>query len=256
MQKHLRACGMRPISNVVDVTNYVMLELGQPMHAYDYNKVGGHKLIVRRAADGEKLVTLDGQERILTPDMITIADPDHAVGLGGVMGGLETEVTGETVNVMLEAATFSGPSIRRTSKALGLRSEASGRFERGVDTVLNHNALNRAVHLLEQMGACETVCGIVEDYPEEVKPAVIRVTPQAINSRIGVEIAAEEMVDILKKLQFGVEYDGGVLTLPLLPGVMISAVTPISAKKLPECILMTRLNRIIRICRWYRAVRL
>ena len=148
MQKHLRACGMRPISNVVDVTNYVMLELGQPMHAYDYDKVGGHKLIVRRAADGEKLVTLDGQERILTPDMITIADPDHAVGLGGVMGGLETEVTGETVNVMLEAATFNGPSIRRTSKALGLRSEASGRFERGVDTVLNHNALNRAVHLL------------------------------------------------------------------------------------------------------------
>lgn len=213
MQKHLRACGMRPISNVVDVTNYVMLELGQPMHAYDYDKVGGHKLIVRRAADGEKLVTLDGQERILTPDMITIADPDHAVGLGGVMGGLETEVTGETVNVMLEAATFNGPSIRRTSKALGLRSEASGRFERGVDTVLNHNALNRAVHLLEQMGACETVCGIVEDYPEEVKPAVICVTPQAINSRIGVEIAAEEMVDILKKLQFGVDYSGDVLTV-------------------------------------------
>ena len=213
MQKHLRACGMRPISNVVDVTNYVMLELGQPMHAYDYDKVGGHKLIVRRAADGEKLVTLDGQERILTPDMITIADPDHAVGLGGVMGGLETEVTGETVNVMLEAAPCTGPSIRRTSKALGLRSEASGRVERGVDTVLNHNALHRAVHLLEQMGACETVCGIVEDYPEEVKPAVISVTPQAINSRIGVEIAAEEMVDILKKLQFGVEYDGGVLTV-------------------------------------------
>ena len=213
MQKHLRACGMRPISNVVDVTNYVMLELGQPMHAYDYDKVGGHKLIVRRAAEGEKLVTLDGQERLLTPDMITIADPEHAVGLGGVMGGLETEVTENTVNVMLEAATFNGPSIRRTSKALGLRSEASGRFERGVDTVLNHNALDRAVHLLEQMGACESVPGIVEDYPEEVKPAVIRVTPQAINSRIGVEIAADEMVDILKKLQFGVEYDGSVLTV-------------------------------------------
>ncbi len=213
MQKHLRACGMRPISNVVDVTNYVMLELGQPMHAYDYDKVGGHKLIVRRAAEGEKLVTLDSQERILTPDMITIADTEHAVGLGGVMGGLETEVTGATVNVMLEAATFNGPSIRRTSKALGLRSEASGRFERGVDTILNHNALNRAVHLLEQMGACETVCGIVEDYPEEVKPAVIRVTPKAINTRIGVEIAADEMVDILKKLQFGVEYDGNELVV-------------------------------------------
>lgn len=108
MQKHLRACGMRPISNVVDVTNYVMLELGQPMHAYDYDKVGGHTLIVRRAKAGEKLVTLDSQERTLDPSMITIADPDHAVGLGGVMGGLETEVTDATVNVMLEAATFNG----------------------------------------------------------------------------------------------------------------------------------------------------
>lgn len=150
MQKHLRACGMRPISNVVDVTNYVMLELGQPMHAYDYDRVSGHTLIVRRAAEGEKLVTLDNQERSLDSSMITIADTEHAVGLGGVMGGLETEVTADTVNVMLEAATFNGPSIRRTSKALGLRSEASGRFERGVDTVLTSNALNRAAHLLEQ----------------------------------------------------------------------------------------------------------
>lgn len=213
MQKHLRACGMRPISNVVDVTNYVMLELGQPMHAYDYDKVGGHTLIVRRAVAGEKLVTLDGQERVLDSGMIAIADPDHAVGLGGVMGGLETEVTDATVNVMLEAATFNGPSIRRTSKALGLRSEASGRFERGVDTVLTHNALNRAAHLLEQMGACETVSGIVESYPAEVKPMVIRVNPAAINTRIGVEITVEEMMTILKKLQFSVEQDGEELVV-------------------------------------------
>ena len=213
MQKHLRACGMRPISNVVDVTNYVMLELGQPMHAYDYDKVGGHTLIVRRAKAGEKLVTLDSQERTLDPSMITIADPDHAVGLGGVMGGLETEVTDATVNVMLEAATFNGPSIRRTSKALGLRSEASGRFERGVDTVLTHNALNRAAHLLEQMGACETVSGIVEAYPTEVKPAVVKVDPAAINTRIGVEIATVEMIDILQKLQFGVEQEGECLVV-------------------------------------------
>lgn len=213
MQQHLRACGMRPISNVVDVTNYVMLELGQPMHAYDYDKVGGHTLIVRRAKEGEKLVTLDSQERTLDPSMITIADPDHAVGLGGVMGGLETEVTDATVNVMLEAATFNGPSIRRTSKALGLRSEASGRFERGVDTVLTHNALNRAAHLLEQMGACETVSGIVEAYPTEVKPVVVKVDPAAINTRIGVEIATVEMIDILQKLQFGVEQEGDCLVV-------------------------------------------
>jgi phenylalanyl-tRNA synthetase beta chain len=208
MQNHLRACGMRPISNVVDVTNYVMLELGQPMHAYDYDKVAMHKLIVRRAAEGEKLVTLDGQERILDSSMITIADSNHAIGLGGVMGGLETEVTNDTVTVMLEAATFNGPSIRRTSKALGLRSEASGRFERGVDTVLTHNALNRAAHLLEQMCACETVEGIVESYPVEYRPAVIKVTADAISSRIGEVITKNEIVEILRKIKFAVVEEG------------------------------------------------
>ena len=213
MQKLLRAGGMRPISNVVDVTNFVMLELGQPMHAYDYDKVGEHKLIVRRANEGETLVTLDGQTRALTPDMITIADPSHAVGLGGVMGGLETEVTENTVNVLLEAATFNGPSIRRTSKALGLRSEASGRFERGVDTVLTHNALNRAAYLLEQMGACETVPGVAEAYPAPIEPTVVTVAPAVINSRIGVEIPTAEMVEILTKLQFGVKEEGGKLVV-------------------------------------------
>ena len=121
MQRRLRACGVRPISNVVDVTNYVMLELGQPMHAYDADKVSGHTLIARRAVDGEKLVTLDEKERELTSSMIVIGDAEKAAGLGGVMGGLLTEVTDETVNVILEAASFHGPSIRRTSRALGLR---------------------------------------------------------------------------------------------------------------------------------------
>ncbi len=216
MQKRLRACGMRPISNVVDVTNYVMLELGQPMHAYDYDKVADHTLIVRRANKGEKLVTLDGQTRDLEPSMITIADTKNAVGLGGVMGGLETEVTDATVNVMLEAATFDGTSIRLTSKELGLRSEASGRFERGVDTVLNNNALNRAAYLLEQVAGCETVAGIVDAYPNPVAPFVIKVSPAAINTRIGVEIAKAEMVKILKSVQFEVveEGDNLVITVP------------------------------------------
>lgn len=211
MQKRLRACGIRPISNVVDVTNYVMLELGQPMHAYDYDKVAEHTLIVRRAVNGEKLVTLDDQERILNDGMITIADPQHAIGLGGVMGGLETEVTDATVNVMLEAATFNGPSIRHTSRALGLRSEASGRFERGVDTILTQNALNRAANLLENMGACETVAGIVEAYPEKVLPTVITFAPEAINSRIGITISKEEMIQTLTSLQFKVEEEDGKL---------------------------------------------
>ena len=209
MQNHLRAAGMRPINNVVDVTNYVMLELGQPMHAYDYDKVTDHTWIVRRAQEGEKLTTLDEQVRTLNPDMIVIADPKEAIGLGGVMGGLATEVTNQTVNVMLESATFNGPSIRHTSKDLGLRSEASQRFERGVDTVLNHNALDRCANLLEQMNACETVAGIVEDYPVEVKPQVITVTAAALSTRIGTPIAKSEMLDILQKLEFGVKDEGG-----------------------------------------------
>ena len=213
MQKRLRACGMRPISNVVDVTNYVMLELGQPMHAYDYDKVAGHTLVVRRGGEGEKLMTLDEQERTLDPSMIVIGDAERAVGLGGVMGGFDTEVTGETVNVMLEAASFHGPSIRRTSRSLGLRSEASGRFERGVDTIKTHNALNRAAYLLEQMGACETVAGIVEAYPEEIKPAVIKVTPEVISGRVGITISKEEMVKTLTALEFGVEEEGDALVI-------------------------------------------
>ena len=213
MQNRLRACGVRPISNVVDVTNYVMLELGQPMHAYDADKVAGRTLIVRRAEEGEKLITLDDKERILNSSMITIGDAEKAAGLGGVMGGLLTEVTDATKNVILEAASFHGPSIRRTSRALGLRSEASGRFERGVDTMLTHNALNRAAHLLEQMGACETFCGIVEDYPEPVKPAVITTTPEKINGCIGCVISCEEIVAILQKLGFGVEEKGAELVI-------------------------------------------
>ena len=205
MQNHLRAAGMRPINNVVDVTNYVMLEEGQPMHAYDYDQVAEHTWIVRRAKEGEKLTTLDEQVRNLNTNMIVIADPKGAIGLGGVMGGLATEVTDKTVNVMLESATFNGPSIRHTSKDLGLRSEASQRFERGVDTVLNHNSLDRAAYLLEQMGACETVAGIVEDYPVEIKPLVIPCNAEALSKRIGTTIAKAEMLDILQKLEFGVE---------------------------------------------------
>ncbi len=211
MQKRLRACGVRPISNVVDVTNYVMLELGQPMHAYDAAKLAGNTLVVRCAAEGEILTTLDGKERILQPSMITIADADVAVGLGGVMGGLATEVTDSTDTVILEAASFNGPSIRRTSRALGLRSEASGRFERGVDTLLIPNALDRAAHLLEGMGACSTYTGIVEDYPVRATKKVIQTDVQKICRRIGCTISEEEIVEILTGLGFVVEATSGKL---------------------------------------------
>ena len=213
MQNRLRNCGIRPISNVVDVTNYVMLELGQPMHAYDADTLAGGRIIARRAVEGEEFMTLDGQLRVLTNDMIAIGDAEKAIGLGGVMGGLYTEVTDKTVNVLLEAAAFHGPHIRRTSRALGLRSEASGRFERGTDVVHNHNALNRAANLLENMDACETYAGIVEAYPEPIEPTVIRVTPATISGRIGIDVAKEEIIDILTKLEFGVAEDGDVLVV-------------------------------------------
>lgn len=216
MQNRLRNCGVRPISNVVDITNYVMLELGQPMHAYDADTLAGGTIIARRAKDGEEFMTLDGQLRVLNSDMIAIGDAEKAIGLGGVMGGLYTEVTDKTVNVLLEAAAFYGPSIRRTSRSLGLRSEASGRFERGTDIVHNHRALDRAANLLEEMDSCETYAGIVEAYPEEIKPAVIRVTPATISGRIGIPVGKEEIVKILTSLEFGVEEDGEelVVTVP------------------------------------------
>ena len=213
MQNRLRNCGVRPISNVVDVTNYVMLELGQPMHAYDADTLAGGTIIARRAKEGEELMTLDGQKRVLTSDMIAIGDAEKAIGLGGVMGGLYTEVTDKTVNVLLEAAAFHGPHIRRTSRALGLRSEASGRFERGTDIINNHNALNRAANLLENMDSCETYAGIVEAYPEKVEPAVIRVTPAAISGRIGIPVGKEEIIKILTSLEFGVAEEGEALVV-------------------------------------------
>ncbi|MCH3950729.1 MAG: phenylalanine--tRNA ligase subunit beta [Acidaminococcus sp.] len=205
MQKLLRAVNIRPINNVVDVTNYVMMELGQPMHAYDYDKVTNHHWVVRRANEGEVLKTLDSQDRNLTEEMIVIGDDEKGIGLGGIMGGFETEVTDATKTVMLESATFDGPTIRRTSKALGLRSEASQRFERGVDTIRQKDALDRAVYLIVQMGAGEAVPGVTEAYPHPQKPVVIDAVPEKLDQRIGCDIPVPEMKKILEDLYFTVE---------------------------------------------------
>jgi len=204
MQHRLQAAGMRPISNVVDVTNFVMLELGLPMHAYDYSLLAKHSIIVRRAVDGEKLTTLDGVKRELNSEMLVIADALQPVGIAGVMGGLATEVSASTKTVLLEAAAFYGPSVRRTSRGLGLRSEASGRFERGVDVAAIPLAIDRAVQLLAEMGACDVVPGIIDVYPKAVLPAQFDFTPQWINRYLGSDIPADTMVDILQKLEFTV----------------------------------------------------
>jgi phenylalanyl-tRNA synthetase beta chain len=213
MQHRLQAAGMRPISNVVDVTNFVMLELGQPMHAYDYSLLAKHSIIVRRAVDGEKLTTLDGVKRELNSEMLVIADAVQPVGIAGVMGGLATEVSASTKTVLLEAAAFYGPSVRRTSRGLGLRSEASGRFERGVDVAAIPLAIDRAVQLLAEMGACDVVPGIIDVYPKAVLPAQFDFTPRWINRYLGSDIPADTMVDILQKLEFTVKAGSEVITV-------------------------------------------
>jgi len=213
LRHRLQAAGMRSINNVVDVTNFVMLEMGQPMHAYDYNLLSRHEIIVRRARVGEKITTLDGVQRELTPEMIVIADAVQPVGIAGIMGGLVTEVTAATQTVLLEAAAFDNASIRRTAKALGLRSEASGRFERGVDVANITRAIDRAAQLLEELGACTVCPGIVDVYPRVVLPKQITFTAADINGLLGTELTDGTITDILKKLEFDVENRSGKITV-------------------------------------------
>lgn len=212
MQNRLRNSGIRPINNVVDVTNYVMLELGQPMHAYDYDCVADHTLIARRAKAGETLTTLDGNERELNESMLIIADTKGPIGVAGVMGGLTSEVTDKTTNVLFEAAVFNGPSIRRTSKTLGMRSEASGRFERGVNHKYTAYAIDRAAQLLQQIcPACKVSVGVIDVYPEPVEQRTVTFTAEQINDYLGTSIEKDRMIDILTKLEFGITESGDTI---------------------------------------------
>lgn len=212
MQNRLRNSGIRPINNVVDVTNYVMLELGQPMHAYDYDCVADHTLIARCAKAGETLTTLDGNERELNESMLVIADTKGPIGVAGVMGGLTSEVTDKTTNVLFEAAVFNGPSIRRTSKALGMRSEASGRFERGVNHKYTAYAIDRAAQLLQQIcPSCKVSVGVIDVYPEPVEQRTVTFTAEQINDYLGTSIEKDRMIDILTKLEFGITESGDTI---------------------------------------------
>lgn len=208
MQKRLEGAGIRAINNVVDVTNFVMVELGQPMHAYDYDEVKGHSLTARRAEVGENVHTLDDSSRLAKGGELVIADAEKPAGLAGVMGGLETEITEKTTTVVLEAASFNGPSIRRTSRAIGLHSEASGRFERGVDATGTVRALDRAAQLLSEMGACTVTKGVVDVYPVKKDAVTVMFTAAEINGRLGTEISGAKMKEILESLGFVVENTG------------------------------------------------
>ncbi len=211
MGRRLLAAGMRPISNVVDITNYVMLEFGQPLHGFDYNLVRQHHIIVRRAHEGETLTTLDEVKRKLTPDMLLITDPEGPTAIAGVMGGAISEIHDKTTTVLLEAANFNATSVRRTSTVLGLRTDASSRFEKGLDPELTIAGANRAAQLLVELAGATVNPGIIDVYPAPVKPRTIAFTTHEVEWLTGMKVTQSEVVDALQALHFEVAADSDEL---------------------------------------------
>ena len=207
MVRRLKACGIRSINNMVDITNYVMLEMGQPMHAFDINSIEGKHITVRRAKNGEVITTLDKQERELDENNLVIADEKKAVAIAGVMGGLNSEIEEDTQTVVFESAVFYGGSVRKTAKKVGLRTESSSRFEKGLSAENAVRAVNRAVELVELLGAGEVVDGKIDVYPTKQKINQIPLDANKINVLLGTNLAKQEMIDILEKLEIKVEKD-------------------------------------------------
>ena len=212
MRERIRNAGMRPINNVVDITNYVMLEYGQPMHAFDFSCVNNGEIHVRLAREGETIQTLDGNERKLSTSMLCICDTDKPVGVAGVMGGANSEIEGDTAMVLFESANFNGASIRRTATALGMRTDASSRYEKGLDVENTYKAVERACELIELLGAGEVVEGVIDVVPKKLKETTLKLEPEKINALLGTDIAEEEMRRILIHLGFTLE--GDVIHVP------------------------------------------
>ncbi|MEA5039553.1 MAG: phenylalanine--tRNA ligase subunit beta [Clostridiaceae bacterium] len=212
MRDRLRHAGVRPINNIVDITNYVMLEYGQPMHAFDYTCIDDKTIIVRRGRENETTVTLDGQTRTLDSDTLVIADPEKCVGIAGVMGGENSEITDDTRRIVFESATFDPVSVRTSSRRMGMRTEASGRFEKGLDPENTLPALLRACQLVEQLDAGTVMGGIVDVYPEKKAPRVLSLWPERIRALLGADVPAEFMTDALRRLEFHVA--GEAVTVP------------------------------------------
>ena len=212
MQQRLMECGVRAINNIVDITNYVMLEYGQPMHAFDYSCVKGGKIVVRRAKAGEVLKTLDDKDRAINPDMLVIADEHDPIGLAGVMGGGNSEITEKTNTIVFESANFNGTSIRKTAIALGMRTDASGRFEKGLDPMNTIPAVERACELIEMLGAGEVMDGIIDVVAVEPKTVRLPLEPERINALLGTKIDRDFMVKVLEKLDFTL--DGNMISVP------------------------------------------
>ena len=212
MRRRLRNSGVRPINNIVDITNYVMLEYGQPMHAFDYSCVKGGKIIVRRAKAGETLTTLDDKIREINTDMLVIADESDPIGLAGVMGGGNSEITEKTDTIVFESANFNGTSIRKTAIALGMRTDASGRYEKGLDPLNTLPAVERACELVELLGAGEVFDGVVDVVAAEPKKMSLKLEPAKINALLGTDLSREFMVKVLEKLDFVM--DGDTILVP------------------------------------------
>ena len=205
MQRRLSSVGIRPINNLVDITNYVMEEYGQPMHAYDLDTIAGHQIIVRNAQKGEKFVTLDGQEREMDDSVLMICDGEKAVGIAGIMGGENSMITDNVQTMLFEAACFDGTNIRKSSKKVGLRTDASGKFEKGLDPNNAEDAINRACQLIEEMGAGEVVGGMVDVYSKKKEPVRVSFDADKINALLGTNIPEEDMIKYFEKIDL--EYD-------------------------------------------------
>lgn len=214
MQRRLAASGIRPINNLVDITNYVMEEYGQPMHAFDLDTISGHKIIVRRAKDGDVFRTLDGQDRNLDSEVLMICDAEKEVGIAGIMGGENSMITDNVKTVLFEAATFNGANIRKSAKRIGLRTDASGKFEKGLDPYNAEDAINRACQLIEELGCGEVVGGIVDVHGAMKDKVVLPFEPEQYNKLLGTDVSKEEMLDIFKMIE--VDYDPATneLTVP------------------------------------------
>ena len=212
LRSYLHAAGMRSINNIVDITNFVMLETGHPMHAFDLSQVRGRQIVVRTAKAGESLTTLDGKHHALQGHELLICDAEGPTGLAGIMGGLESEITQDTHDIFFECASFERTQTRVTARGLGIRTEASGRFERGVNPATIMMALDRACHLVQALGAGEVVSGVYDHYPEPIVQAPVTGSVRRIAATTGVDIGADEMLSLLKRLRFEVSLDGDTLT--------------------------------------------
>lgn len=214
MQRRLAAIGIRPINNIVDITNYVMAEYSQPMHAYDLDTIAGKKIVVKRAENGEKFTTLDGQERELDESILTICDGEKAIGIAGIMGGENSKITDDVTTMLFEAACFDGTNIRLSGKKLGMRTDAQAKFEKGLDPNTAMEAMNRACQLVADLGAGEVVGGYVDIYPEERKPEHVAYHVDKINKLLGTDIDEDTMIGYFEKLDFAVDREKKELIVP------------------------------------------